>query len=54
MTSPEGEHHLVPSWDIHAHQWVDCACRPLYDGYGHIHSSWDGRELYEQGRAKHH
>lgn len=48
-----GTVHVLPTNDLLAHEWVDCACLPSLspvsrpDGsYGWLitHSAWDGRE----------
>lgn len=48
--------HVLPGLDIAAHYLEPaCACGPALDEDGFlVHNAFDGRERYEQGRARMH
>lgn len=51
------EAHAMPTWDLFQHQFSpDCPCGPIVDveSGDFFHNSFDGREPYETGEAKHH
>lgn len=61
MENPDfsGQLHLVPTWDIHQHQFEPgCPCGAHPDEQCGImlihHVAFDGRNAYEDGKRKHH
>lgn len=44
--------HVYPINDLRKHTLRDCWCRPVDDEGVMVHSSLDGRELYENGERK--
>jgi hypothetical protein len=50
-------HHTIPLNDLRVHSadYDKCWCKPRLDEDGNlIHNAADGRERYEQGRARKH
>lgn len=49
-TSPP---NIIPALDVYPHKFgTECPCQPVDDGEIVTHRAFDGRERYEEGRAR--